>query len=106
MTFHDDKLWQDAFAALLDLLEITEDEDGDLVHKVRKQGMIVLTDVAPAVASRDRKFRVINLRTVGTGNIVSIRSLLSVMWAREMLSDDQFGKLDGAYEALEAKLPR
>lgn len=106
MTFHDDKLWQDAFTALLDLLEITEGEDGDLVAKVRKQGMMVLTEVAQAVASRDRKFRDIKLRTVGSANIVAIRSLLSVMWAREMLSDDEFGKLDGAYESLEAKLPR
>jgi len=50
MTFHDDKLWQDAFTALLDLLEITEGEDGDLVARVRKQGMMVLTEVAQAVA--------------------------------------------------------
>lgn len=106
MTFHDDKLWQDAFTALLDLLELTESMDGDLVSKVRKTGMKTLTEVGQAVANRDRKFRDIKLRTVGAGEIVSLRSLLSVMWAREILSDDDFAKLDGAYESLANKLPR
>lgn len=106
MTFHDDKLWQEAFTALLDLLEITDGDDGDLVDQVRKQGMLTLTEVGQAVANRDRKFRDIKLRTVGTGIIVSLRSLLSVMWAREMLTDDEFAKLDGGYESLANKLPR
>jgi len=106
MTFHDDKLWQEAFTALLDVLELTEGEDSDLSSKVRKHAMKTLTEVGQAVANRDRKFRDIKLRTVGTGDIVSLRSLLSVMWAREMLSDDDFAKIDGAYEALANKLPR
>jgi hypothetical protein len=106
MTFHDDKLWQEAFTALLDLLEQTDNGDSELAEKVSKEGMKVLTEIAQAVANRDRKFREIKLRTVGAGNIVALRSLLSVMWAREMLDDDEFAKLDGAYEALADKLPR
>ena len=106
MTFHDDKLWQEAFTALLDLLELTDRQDNQLAGKVGKHGMMVLTEVAQAVANRDRKFREIKLRTVGTGNIVALRSLLSVMWAREMLTDDEFARVDGAYESLASKLPR
>lgn len=106
MTFHDDKLWQEAFTALLDLIEITEDMDGDISGQVRKHAMMVLTEIGQGVANRDRKFRDIKLRGVGTGVIVALRSLLSVLWAREMVSDDDFAKLDGAYESLAAKLPR
>lgn len=106
MTFHDDKLWQEAFTSLLDVLEITEDVNSDIAKQVRKHAMVVLTEVGQAVANRDRKFRDIKLRTVGTGAIVALRSLLSVLWAREILSDDDFAKLDGAYEALANKLPR
>ena len=105
MSFHDDKLWQEAYVSLLDLLEITGSLDGDLVSQVRKHAMMVLTEVAQAVANRDRKFRDIKLRSVG--NItVSLRSLLSVLWGQEVLSDDQFAQLDGAYEVLGNKLPR
>lgn len=106
MTFHDDKLWQEAFTALLDLLETTEGEDSDVVSQVRKHAMMTLTEVGQAVANRDRKFRDIKLRGVGTGIVVALRSLLSVLWAREMLTDDEFAKLDGAYESLASKLPR
>ncbi len=106
MTFHDDKLWQEAFTALLDVLEMTDGGSADLVDQVRKHAMMTLTEVGQAVANRDRKFRDIKLRGVGTGIIVALRSLLSVMWAREQLTDDQFAKLDGAYEALGNKLPR
>ena len=80
--------------------------DGDLVGQARKQAMAALTETATAVASRDRKLREIKLRNVGTGIIVSLRSLLSVLWATEVLTDDVFGKLDTAYEAFANKLPR
>ena len=95
-TFHDDKVWQEAFTALLDLLEMT-DEGNDVSVRARKEGMKILTEIAKAVSTR---------RRVEPGLTAPIRSLLSVMWAREILTDDQFGKLDGAYESLGNKLPR
>lgn len=97
MTFHDDKVWQEAFTALLDLLEMTDGMDADLAVEARRQGMLILTEIAKAVSTR---------RRVEAGITAPLRSLLSVMWAREILTDDQFGKVDGAYEALANKLPR
>lgn len=105
-TFHDDKLWQEAYVALLDVLESTDGIDSDVARKVRKHAMKVLTEVGQGVANRDRKLRDLKLRNVGVGEIVALRSLLSVLWGTESLTDDQFGKLDGAYEALANKLPR
>ncbi len=91
--------------ACLDLLEATDGQPGDLFDQVRKHAMMVATEVAQAVSNRDRKFRDIKLR--GVANIIiALRSLLSLLWAREALNDDIFGKLDAAYEALSNKLPR
>lgn len=99
--------------AALDLLEATHSQgsgqadglNGDLEEQIRKHGMMVVTEVAQAVGNRDRKFRDIKLRGV-VNIIVALRSLLSILWAREALSDETFGKLDSAYEALAQKLPR
>lgn len=112
MSFHDDALWQQAYMAALDVLEATPsvtsgqaELDDDLVGQIRKHAMMVVTEVAQAVAHRDRKFRDIKLRGV-TNIVVALRSLLSLLWAREALDDDTFGKLDASYEALSNKLPR
>ncbi|KKU86936.1 MAG: hypothetical protein UY16_C0045G0005 [Candidatus Gottesmanbacteria bacterium GW2011_GWA2_47_9] len=105
MSFHDDKLWQEAYVAAIDTLEATDGQPGDLIDQVRKHAMMVLTEVAQAVGNRDRKLRDIKLH--GVGNIIiALRSLLSLLWAREGFTDETFGKLDAAYEALAGKFPR
>lgn len=105
-TFHDDKLWQEAYVACLDTLEATNDLGGnDVVEQVRKHAMMALTVVADGVGRRDRRERDTKLRDAG-GIVVALRSLLSVLWGQEVLTDGQFGKVDGAYEALASKLPR
>jgi len=97
MSFHDDKLWQEAFTGLLDLLEATEDKDNIVVDEARKLGMGILTETANAVSRRKRP---------NATNVIALRSLLSVLWAKELLSDEEFNKLDSAYETLANKLPR
>ncbi|OGG27580.1 hypothetical protein A3A64_03040 [Candidatus Gottesmanbacteria bacterium RIFCSPLOWO2_01_FULL_48_11] len=105
MSFHDDKLWQEAYVAAIDTLEATDGQPGDLIDQVRKHAMMVLTEVAQAVGNRDRKLRDIKLH--GVGNIIiALRSLLSLLWAREGFTDETFGKLDAAYEARAVKFPR
>lgn len=103
MTFHDDKRWQEAYTALLDLLEL--DGTSIVVAKSQKMGMKTLALIADALTRRDRRQGEEKLRDAG-GKIAGIRSLLSVAWAQEILDDDTFGKLDASYEALANKLPR
>lgn len=105
MSFHDDKLWQEAYMSCLDLLDATDGQPGDLMDQVRKHALMVVTEVAQATATRDRKFRDIKLRGV-VNIILALRSLLSLLWAREALADETFGKLDTGYDALAQKLPR
>lgn len=106
MTFHDDKFWQEAYVACMDLLEATDGkEPADVVDQARKHAMMALTVTAQAVATQDRRLRDTKLRDV-RGIVVSLRSLLSVLWAREAFDDETFGNLDGTYETLFDKLPK
>lgn len=105
MSFHDDKLWQQAYVVALDVLNETDAmRDHDGVDQVRKHAMMVVTTVAQAVASRDRKFRDMKLHDAAN-IVVSLRSLLSLLWGQEVLPDDVFNTLDDAYEDLENRLP-
>ena len=101
-TFHDDKLWQEAYTAVLDLCELTGDTE--VIKQAQKHGLKVLSVVADAVTRRDRRERDMKLRDA-MGLIAGLRSLLSVAWAQEEVEDEVFQKLETAYEALSAKLP-
>lgn len=102
-TFHDDKLWQDAYTAVLDLCEITD--DSEVIEQAQKHGLKILSTIADGVSRRDRRDRDIKLRDA-MGLIAGLRSLLSVAWAQQAVDDETFQKLETAYEALGNKLPR
>ncbi len=102
-TFHEDKLWQDAYTAVLDLCEATT--ENEILHQAQKLGLNALSTVADGVSRRDRRERDMKLRDA-MGMVAGVRSLLSVAWAQEALDDEVFQKLDSAYEALGSKLPR
>ena len=103
MTFHDDKLWQDAYTAVLDLWEAANDDE--ILGRAKKMGLRALATIAAGVSRRDHRIHDEKLRDA-MGMVAGIRSLLSVAWAQEALDDETFAKLDGAYETLFNKLPR
>ncbi len=102
-TFHDDKLWQDSYTAVLDLCEATT--ENEILHQAQKLGLQTLSTVADGVSRRDRRERDTKLRDA-MGMVAGIRSLLSVAWAQEAIDDETFQKLDSAYEELGNKLSR
>jgi hypothetical protein len=102
-TFHDDKLWQEAYTAVLDLCELPDGTE--VMKQAQKHGLKVLSVIADGVSRRDRRERDMKLRDA-MGLIAGLRSLLSVAWAQEALEDEVFQKLETAYEALGNKLPR
>ncbi len=102
-TFHDDKLWQEAYTAVLDLCEVAA--DNEVLIQAQKLGLQALSTVADGVSRRDRRERDMRLRDA-MGMVAGLRSLLSVAWAQEALSDETFQKLDSAYETLSNQLPR
>ena len=103
MSFHDDKLWQEAYTAVLDLCDAAQDKE--IMKRAKKLGLKALATIADGVSRRDRRVHDEKLRDA-MGLVAGVRSLLSVAWAKEELSDDEFAKLDGAYEALFNRLPR
>ncbi len=103
MSFHDDKLWQEAYTAVIDLCEVTD--DNEVIKRAQKLGLKTLTIIADGVSRRDRRERDIKLRDAA-GSVAGVRSLLSVAWAQDAVNDETFAKLDGAYETLSNKLPR
>lgn len=99
-TFHDNKVWQDAYVAALDVSDVlAEVQSGELVQHLRNHSLTILTVAADALSRRDRREMDERMRNVN-GLIAALRSLLSVAWAQELLSDEQFGKLDTQYENL------
>ena len=103
MSFHDDKLWQEAYTAVLDLCDAAEDKE--ILKRAKKLGLKALATIADGVSRHDRRIHDEKLRDA-MGLVAGVRSLLSVAWAKEELDDDTFAKLDGAYETLFNKLPR
>ncbi len=102
-TFHDDKLWQEAYTSVLDLCALTG--DNEVIAQAQKLGLKTLTMIADGVSRRDRRERDMKLRDAA-GRVAGVRSLLSVAWAQDAVNDETFAKLDGAYESLANKLPR
>lgn len=103
MSFHDDKIWQMSYTAVIDLCALVA--QNDVIERAQKLGLKTLTIIADGVSRRDRRERDIKLRDAA-GSVAGVRSLLSVAWAQEALDDETFAKLDGAYEELSSKLPR
>ena len=103
MSFHDDKLWQEAYTAVIDLCALAR--ENEVIGQAQKLGLKTLTTIADGVSRRDRRERDMKLRDAA-GRVAGVRSLLSVAWAQEAVDDETFAKLDGAYEALGNKLPK
>jgi hypothetical protein len=98
-TFHDHKLWQDAYVAVMDVFEQTSQSDGEIIPELRHLSLTILSTIADAVSRVDRKERYLKLHDA-MGSVASMRSLLSVAWGRQAVTDDVFRKIDGAYEKL------
>lgn len=101
--FHEDKLWQEAYTAVLDLCEAAQ--GNDVLAQAKTLGLRALSTIADGLSRRDRRERDERLRDA-MGMVAGLRSLLSVAWAQQALEDETFKKLDGAYESLGNKLPR
>lgn len=83
-------------------LDVAEAFDG-ANSEIKQQSLTILSTIADSLTRADRREAEAKLRDAG-GLIAGIRSLLSVAWAQELLTDEQFGKLDGAYEELSKQL--
>lgn len=104
--FHEDKLWQESYVALMDIHEALDGVEGDneeLVEDVVKSATDLAAKIADGLSRMDRRFaREILLDAVGL--VAVVRTHLAVAWGRGLLQDEAFQALDGKYAHLSESL--
>jgi len=105
--FHEQKLWQDAYVALMDVHDTFDGQkDGDdeeIVEQVLDSATDVAAKIADALSRLDRRFgKTILLDAIGM--VAVVRTHLAVAWGRGLVDDDTFRTLDGKYDTLTTSL--
>lgn len=111
MYFHEHKLWQEAYVALMDIHEALEDEDesqsegrnSELIDELLESAQQVAAMVADSLTRQDRRTAK-ELLTNCVGQIAKTRTHLAVCWGRGIFDDETFRRLDGKYDALSSSL--
>jgi len=105
--FHEQKLWQDAYVALMDVHEAfdaqKEGAQEEIVEQVLDSATNLAAKIADGLSRIDHRFgRQILMDTIGM--VAIVRTHLAVAWGRGMVDDDTFRGLDGKYDALAVAL--
>jgi four helix bundle protein len=101
--FHEHKLWQDAYVALMDVHEAFDGQkDGDneeIAEQVLDSATDVTAKIADGLSRLDRRFgRQILMDAIGL--VAVVRTHLAVAWGRGLVDDELFRALDGKYDTL------
>ena len=107
MSFHEHKLWQDAFVVLMDTHEAFEGEFEGAEEEIRDQVLESATNLSAKIADglsrQDRRFgKQVLMDAVGM--VAVVRTHLAVAWGRGLLTDELFKELDGKYDGLSVSL--
>lgn len=98
--FHEHKLWQESYVALMDLYEALEDGGApELVTSAQE----VAATIADSLTRADRRVgRDLIMKAVGL--VAMTRTHLAVAWGRGLVDDEMFKKLDDKYASLSSSL--
>lgn len=100
MTFHEHKLWQQAYVALMDLHQALEERDADdLVGSAQA----VAATIADSLTRQDRRIAR-DLLTTAVGEVAKTRTHLAVAWGQGVVDDETFKSLDDKYAQLSESL--
>lgn len=107
MNFHEDKLWQQAYVALMDLYDAFEGmiEGREVVDQILASGVGVVAKIADGLSRRDRR-QVSDILSDAVGLVATTRSYLAVAWGKKLLDDETFRGLDAKYAELVMSLQR
>ena len=103
MSFHEHKLWQDAYVTLMDTHEAFEgdfeDADKEIVEQVLESATRLSAKIADGLSRIDRRFgREILMDAIGL--VAVVRTHLAVAWGRGLITDETFRTLDGKFDTL------
>lgn len=98
--FHEHKLWQEAYVALMELHDVF---DPGSSANVLASASKVTAMIADGLSRKDsRKGREILAESVG--QVAVVRSHLAVAWGRKLIDDETFRTLDERYANLSQSL--
>ncbi len=105
--FHEHKLWQDAYVALMDIHEAFDvqktGDESEIVEQVLDSATNLAAKIADGLSRLDRRFgRQILMDAIGM--VAVVRTHLAVAWGRGLVDDDIFRTLDGKYDSLAVAL--
>jgi len=105
--FHEHKLWQDAYVALMDVHEALgvdcEGKDEEVVEHVLRTATDLAAKIADGLSRLDHRFaRQVIFDAIGL--VAVVRTHLAVAWGRGLLDDEAFKALDDKYAFLSQSL--
>jgi four helix bundle protein len=108
INFHEHKLWQDSYVALMDIHEVLdnvepEDHDERVVDELLDSSEAVASTIADGLTRADKHVAK-DLMFEAVGLVAQTRTHLAVAWGRGLLDDDTFKGLDGKFDALSSSL--
>lgn len=106
--FHEHKLWQESYVALMDLHEALDDgefesHDEEIVEELLAAAQMVAATIADSLTRQDRRVgRDLMMKAVG--EVAITRTHLAVAWGRGLMDDETFRGLDDQYAKLSESL--
>lgn len=105
--FHENKLWQDAYVALMDVHEAFDPPAGgersgdneEITEHVLASATALAAKIADGLSRVDHRFgRQILMDAIGM--VAVVRTHLAVAWGQGVIGDELFRSLDGKYDTL------
>ncbi|MEK7544388.1 MAG: four helix bundle protein [Patescibacteria group bacterium] len=108
VNFHEHKLWQESYVALMDLHEALDDgefgsHDEEIVEELLAASQMVAATIADSLTRQDRRVGR-DLMTKAVGEVAMTRTHLAVAWGRGLMDDETFRGLDDQYAKLSESL--
>lgn len=106
--FHEHKLWQESYVALMDLHEVLdgvegENHDEEIVEELLAAAQMVAATIADSLTRQDRRVgRDILMQAVG--QVAMTRTHLAVAWGRGLMDDEKFRGFDDKYAKISESL--
>jgi four helix bundle protein len=107
LNFHDHKLWQDAYVALMDIHDVVDDLDikeyQEIIDDLLEASQHVAAKIADGLSRNDNRLgRQLVWDSVGL--VAITRTQLAVAWGRGLLDDSTFKTIDDKYANLTNQL--
>jgi four helix bundle protein len=103
MSFHENKLWQEAFVVLMDTHEAFEgdfdEKEEEIVEQVLTSATNLSAKIADGLSRIDRRMAG-QILMDAVGLVAIVRTHLAVAWGRGLLTDEIFRTLDGKFDGL------